>query len=135
MLEIHDYLKKCETFYIATVEGSQPRVRAFGAVHIFEDKLYLITSKEKAVSKQICANPKVEICAIYGEVFNGGSWLRVEATLVEDDRIEAKQSMLDGIPVLQNIYRADDYNTQVLYLKDATATISSYTGEPKVIKF
>lgn len=135
MQEIYSYLKKCETFYLATVEGNQPRVRAFGAVHIFEDKLYLITGKAKAVSKQIGANPKIEICAIDGEVFNGGSWLRVEATLVEDDRVEAKQSMLDAIPVLQNIYKADDDNTQVLYLKDATATILSYTGEPKVIKF
>ena len=135
MQEIHNYLKKCETFYLATVEGDQPRVRTFGAVHIFEGKLYLITGKTKAVSKQIGANPKVEICAIDGEVFNDGSWLRVEATLVEDDRVEAKQSMLNAIPVLKNIYKADDDNTQVLYLKDATATISSYAKEPKVIKF
>ena len=135
MKEIHDYLKKCGTFYLATVEGNQPRVRAFGAVHIFEDKLYLITGKVKDVSKQIDANPKIEICAIDGDVFSGGTWLRVQAALVDDDRIEAKQSMLDAIPVLKNIYKADDDNTQVLYLKDATATISSYAGEPKVIKF
>ena len=135
MKEIYDYLKKSKTFYLATVEGDQPRVRAFGAVHIFENKLYLITQKFKPVSKQIGANPKIEICAIDGEVFNGGSWLRVQATLVNDDRIEVKQSMLDAIPALKNIYKVDDDITQVLYFKDATATISSFVGEPKVIKF
>jgi len=135
MKEIYDYLTKCKTFYLATVEGNQPRVRAFGSVHIFENKLYLITGKNKPVSKQIGANPKVEICAIDGEVFNGGSWLRVEATLVNDDQTEAKQSMLDAIPVLNNIYKVDDDITQVLYLKDATATISTFGEEPKIIKF
>ena len=135
MKRIYDYLKKCQTFYLATVEGNQPRVRAFGAVHIFEGKLYLITGKVKDVSKQIGINPKIEICAIDGNVFSGGSWLRVQAILVNDDRIEAKQSMLDAIPVLKNIYKADDNNTQVLYLKDATATISTFTGEPEIIKF
>ena len=130
MQEIYEYLKKCETFYLATVEGNQPRVRAFGAVHIFEGKLYLITSRAKAVSKQIVANPKIEICA-----FDGDKWIRIQATVVNDDRLEAKQSMLEDYPQLKNMYSAEDDNTQVLYLKDATATISSFGGEPKVIKF
>jgi len=134
MREIYDYLTKCKTFYLATAEGDQPRVRPFGAVHIFEDKLYLITQKFKPVSKQIGANPKIEICAVDGGAFDG-SWLRVEATLVNDDRIEAKQSMMDAIPVLKNIYKVDDDITQVLYLKDATATVATFAGEPKVIKF
>lgn len=135
MQEVHDYLKKCGTFYLATVDGDQPRVRAFGAVHIFEDKLYLITGKTKPIVKQISANPKIEICAIDGEVFSGGTWLRIEASLAADDRVEAKQSMIDAFPELQAIYKADDDYTQVLYFKDATATISSFIGEPKVIKF
>jgi len=135
MKEIFDYLKKCGTFFLATAEGDQPRVRAFGSVNIFEDKLYLITQKFKPVSKQLSENPRVEFCAVDGEVFNGGSWLRVEATLVNDDRIEAKQSMLDAVPTLKNIYTVDDDITQVLYLKDATATISSFEGELKIIRF
>ena len=135
MKEIYDYLKKCGTFFLATTEGDQPRVRAFGAVNIYEDKLYLITQKFKPVSKQLGENPKIEICAVDGEVHNGGSWLRIEATLVNDDRIEAKQSMLDAVPVLKNIYTVDDDITQVLYFKDATAIISSFAGVQKVIKF
>ena len=135
MQEVYDYLKKCETFYLATVEGDQPRVRAFGAVNIFEGKLYLITGRIKNVSKQMSENPKIEICAIDGDVFNGGSWLRVQAVAVDDNRVEAKQSMLDALPLLKNIYDAEDDNTQVFYLKDATATISSYGGEPRIIEF
>ncbi len=130
MQEVYDFLKKCDTYYIATVEGDQPRVRPFGTVDIFEGKLYIQTGKVKNVSRQIKANPKIEICA-----FDGATWIRVQATAVEDDRIEAKQHMLDAYPSLQGRYKADDDNTQVLYLKDATATLSSFTEKPKVITF
>ena len=124
------FLKEAGTYYLATVEGDQPRVRPFGTIHVFEDKLYIQTGKVKEVSKQIAANPKVEICAM-----RDGEWIRVAGTLVEDDRVEARQSMLDAYPSLQAMYSADDGNTQVFYFKDATATISSFTHEPVVITF
>lgn len=130
MQEVYDFLKKCGTYYLATVEGEQPRVRPFGTVAIFEGKIYVQTGKVKDISKQIKANPKVEICA-----FDGTKWIRVQATAVEDDRVEAKQHMLDAYPILQDMYKANDDNTQVLYLKDAIATISSFAEKPKVIKF
>ena len=130
MQEVFDFLKKCQTYYLATVEGDQPRVRPFGTVNIFEGKLYIQTGKAKDVSKQMLANPKIEICA-----FNGQEWIRVQAVAIEDDRVEAKQSMLDNYPSLQDRYSASDDNTQVLYLKDATATIASFTAEPRTIKF
>lgn len=130
MQEVYDFLKKCDTYYLATVEGNQPRVRPFGTVNIFEGRLYIQTGKSKNVSKQMEVNPLVEICA-----FDGAHWIRVAATVVEDDRLEAKQSMLDAYPSLQGMYKADDGNTQVLYLKDATATISSYTDAPRTITF
>ena len=130
MKEVEKFLKEAETYYLATVEGDQPRVRPFGTVHIFEDKLYIQTGKKKEVSKQLHVNPKVELCA-----FKGGEWIRVAGELVEDDRIEARQSMLDAYPSLQQMYSADDGNTEVFYFKNATATISSFTHEPVVIKF
>ncbi len=130
MEEIYEFLKKCETYYIATVEENQPRVLPFGTVDIFEGKLYVQTGKVKNVSKQILSNPKIEICAFYE-----GKWVRIEAKAIEDDRIEAKQHMLDAYPSLQSMYKAEDGNTQVFYLKDATATISSFTEAPRVIKF
>ena len=130
MQEVCDFLKKCETYYLATVEGDQPRVRHFGTAHVFDGKLYIQTGKSKDVSKQMVANPKVEICAC-----EGPNWLRIQATAVTDDRIEAKESMLEAYPQLKNMYKADDANTHVLYLKDATATFSSFGGDPKVVKF
>jgi uncharacterized pyridoxamine 5'-phosphate oxidase family protein len=130
MQDVYDFLKKCGTYYLATVEGDQPRVRPFGTVHLFEGKLYIQTGKVKAASKQMMANPKVEICA-----FNGDEWIRVQATVVADERLEAKQSMLDAYPSLSRMYSATDDNTQVLYLKDAVATIASFGGAPKVIEF
>ena len=130
MKRVEEFLKKAGTYYLATMDGDQPRVRPFGTIHIFEDKLYIQTGKIKAVSRQIHANPKVEICA-----FMEGEWLRLAGTLVEDERQEARQSMLDAYPSLQHMYRADDGNTEVFYFTDATATISAFTHEPEVIKF
>ena len=130
MQRVEKFLKDAGTYYLGTVEGDQPRVRPFGTIHMFEGKLYIQTGKVKDVSKQIHANPKVEICA-----FLNGEWLRGAETLVEDDRVEARQSMLDAYPDLQNMYKADDGNTEVFYIKDATATFSSFTKESEVVKF
>jgi uncharacterized pyridoxamine 5'-phosphate oxidase family protein len=130
MQEVYEFLKQCGTYYLATVEGDQPRVRPFGTVDIFEDKLYIQTGKVKEVSKQIQKNPKVELCA-----FGEGKWLRLAGTLVRDDRVEAKAHMLDSYPSLKARYSAEDDNTEVLYFKDATATFSSFTDAPKTIQF
>lgn len=130
MQRVEKFLKDAGVYYLGTVEGDQPRIRPFGTIHIFEDKLYIQTGKVKEVSKQIHANPKVEICA-----FLNGDWLRVAGTLVEDERLEAKQSMLDAYPELQQMYAADDGNTEVFYFENATATFSSFTKEPEVVKF
>ena len=128
--KVTQFLKEAETYYLATVEGDQPRVRPFGTAHLYEGKLYIQTGKVKDVSKQLLANPKAEICA-----FKDGEWIRVAGELVEDDRVEARQSMLDAYPSLQKLYAADDGNTQVFYFKNATVTFSSFTHEPEIVKF
>ena len=130
MDKVLKFLKDAETYYLATVEGDQPKVRPFGTAHIFEGKLYIRTGQVKDVSKQIHANPKVEICT-----FKNGEWLSVAGELVEDDRREARQSMLDAYLSLQNMYSEDHGNTDVFYFKNATATFSSFIDEPKVVKF
>ncbi|MBQ0052379.1 MAG: pyridoxamine 5'-phosphate oxidase family protein [Treponema sp.] len=117
--------------YVEVVDSNgQPHVRPFGTINIFEDKLYIQTGKVKEVSKQIQANPKVEICC-----FNGSEWCRVAGELVRDDRVEAKEAMLDNYEDLKKMYSATDDNTEVLYFKNATATISSFTAAPKIIRF
>ena len=130
MNEVYEFIKKSETYYIATMDGDQPRVRPFDTVDIFEDRLYIQTGKIKNVSKQIHANPKIEICGMAGD-----QWIRIEAVAVEDDRNEARQHMLDTYPMLKGMYAADDGNTEVFYLKEATATIASLRDKPKVIRF
>ena len=130
MDKVLKFLKDAETYYLATVEGDQPRVRPFGTAHVFEGKLYIQTGKVKDVSKQLHQNPKAEICA-----FKNGEWLRVSGKLIEDDRNEARQSMLDAYPNLQKMYKADDGNTEVFYFEEATAIFSSFTHEPEIIKF
>ena len=129
MERVVQFLKDAEVYYLATTDGDQPRVRPFGTAHIFEGRLYIQTGKVKDVSKQIHANPKVELCA-----FRNGEWLRVAGKLIEDDRLEARESMLDAYPTLKGMYAADDGNTEVFYFEDATATFSSFTKAPEVVK-
>ncbi len=129
MEKVVQFLKDAQTYYLATVDGDQPRVRPFGTANVYDGKLYIQTGKVKDVSKQIHANPKVEVCA-----FKDGEWIRIAGKLVEDDRVEARQSMLDAYPELQGMYKADDGNTEVFYFEDATATISAFTHAPEVIK-
>lgn len=130
MQEVYDFLKACGTYYLATVDGDQPRVRPFGTVDLFEGKLYIQTGKVKDVSKQLHANPKAEICA-----FMNGQWIRVAGKLIADDRREAKAHMLESYPQLRGMYNEDDGNTEVFYFEDATATFASFGGAPKVVTF
>ena len=128
--EVYEFLKKCGTWYLATVEGDQPRVRPFGAIAILDGKLATQTGHIKAVSKQLDANPKAEICG-----FTGGEWIRIACKLIEDPSIETQEAMLDANPNLKRMYKAGDGNTEILIFTDATATISSFGGEPRVLTF
>lgn len=130
MERVAKFLKDAQTYYLATVDGDQPRVRPFGTAHVYDGKLYIQTGKVKDVSKQLHVNPKAEICA-----FMNGEWLRVSGELIEDDRLEARQSMLDAYPSLQGMYKADDGNTEVFYFKNATAVFSSFTHAPETVTF
>lgn len=130
MERVCKFLKDAGVYYLATVEGDQPRVRPFGTAHIFEGKLYIQTGKVKPCSKQIMANPKVELCA-----FHNGAWVRVAGELEEDDRVEARKSMLDAYPNLRGMYHEEDGNTQVLRFKSATATFYAFGAAPEIVEF
>lgn len=130
MQRVCDFLKKTGFYFLATVDGDQPQVRPFGTAEIIDGKLYIQTGHVKPVAKQIEANPKVAICA-----YNGKEWIRISATLVEDPRVEVKKAMLDAYPNLRSMYNENDGNTAVYYLKDAKATISSFTAPPVEIDF
>ena len=130
MKRVLDFLKKAEVYYLATVEGDQLRVRPFGTINEFEGKLYIQTGKVKPTSHQLAANPKAEICAL-----TEGAWIRVVCELVEDDRFEAKKSMLDAYPNLRGMYDENDGNTQVFYMKNATATFCAFGTAPEVMEF
>ena len=124
------FLKEAGTYYLATADGDQPRVRPFGTAHIFEGKLYFQTGLVKDVAKQLAANPKIEISA-----FDKGQWIRVWGEAVHDPRTEAQASMLEAYPSLQKMYAVDDGNTAVYYLKNAKATFSSFTSAPETVEF
>ena len=130
MQRIYDFLKAAETYYLATADGDQPRVRPFGTIDLFDSRLTFQTGLVKDVAKQILANPKVEICAM-----NGGRWIRVEARAVLDERIEAQEHMLAAYPSLQAMYKPGDGNTAVFALTEGKAVIASFTEAPVEIRF
>ena len=130
MKRVLDFLKKAEVYYLATVEGDQPRVRPFGTVNEFCGKLYIQTGKVKPTSRQLAVNPKAELCA-----FTNGAWIRVACELVEDDSFEAKKSMLDAYPNLRDMYDENDGNTQVFYMKNAVATFCEFGKAPESVEF
>lgn len=125
-----NFLKEAGTYFLATIDGDQPRVRPFGTAHIYEDKLYIQMGKSKSVSAQLQINPKVELSA-----FKDGVWVRVEGKLIEDDRVEARKSMLDAYPELRSMYDENDGNTQVWYFEHAVVTFSSFTAESETFSF
>ena len=128
--KVYYFLNDAQTYYLATVDGKQARVRPFGTILLHDGKLYIQTGRVKAVSKQIARDPFVEICA-----FMNGTWLRVACELVEDDDRDIKTEMLEKMPALKGMYSADDDNMQMFRLKDATATFSSFTEDPIIIQF
>ena len=130
MKTVYDFLKKAEVYYLATVEGDHPRVRPFGTIDIFEEKLYIQTGKIKPVANQMKANPKVEISAMAE-----GKWIRITAEAVLDDNITAQEHMLEAYPNLKHMYQPGDGNTEVYYLKNVKAQICSFTEAPVIIEF
>ena len=128
--KVYAFLEEAGDYFLATVEGDQPRVRVFGTALLYDGKLYIQTGKVKNVSKQIAANPKVEICA-----WKNGKWLRVAGELVNDESRDVKVAMLEKMPALKGMYSPDDGNMQVLYFKNATATFSSFTEAPETVTF
>ncbi|MCQ2411678.1 MAG: pyridoxamine 5'-phosphate oxidase family protein [Sphaerochaetaceae bacterium] len=129
MQEVFDFIKKANTYFLATVDGDQPRVRPFGTIDMFNGKLYIQTGLKKDVAKQLLANPKAEISACVD-----GSWIRVCGKLVLDDNREARKHMLDNYPSLRGMYNEDDGNCAVFCFTDAVATICSFTTAPKTIQ-
>ena len=130
MEEVLEFLRKCGTYYLATVDGSQARVRPFGTIDLFDGRLTIQTGRKKDVSRQILANPRVELCA-----FDGERWLRLAAAAVEDPRIEAQAHMLEAYPSLQAMYQPGDGNTQIFALTEVSATFSSFTEAPRTLTF
>lgn len=130
MNEVYEFLKACGTYYLATTDGAQPRVRPFGTIDLFEGKLYIQTGRKKEVSRQLHENPKLEICA-----FQGGTWIRVEAEAQADDRLEPQVHMLDAYPSLKAMYQPGDGNTEVFALTNGKATFSSFTAAPRTVEF
>ena len=122
-------LKQAKTFFFATVDGDQPRVRPYNAVVEFDDKVYFYTNNHKSAFKQMMDSPKIELCALISE----DRWIRVSGKIVFDYRAEAKKAMLDANPELKKMYSENDKIFEVFYLSNMAAAIHSLHERPEVI--
>lgn len=132
MNEVQAYLKECSTFFIATTDGDQPRVRPFGVAEVINDRLYIMTGKKKDVYKQMMANGKFEICALKP---SGAEWMRLSGDLVADETLAVKEEFLERNPELKSMYKADDDNMAVLYITHATARFCSFSSQERTVAF
>ena len=130
MEEVYEFLKACGTYYLATMDGDQPRVRPFGTVDIFGGQLTIQTGRKKDVAQQMLASPRVEICA-----FDGQRWLRLAAKAVEVPETAAQEHMLDAYPNLRALYAPGDGNTMIFALTEAAATFSSFAEPSRTVTF
>ena len=132
MKEVQAYLKECGAFFIATADGDQPHVRAFGVSEIIDGRLYIMTGKVKDVYKQMAKNGKFEICALKK---SGSEWMRVTGTLVNDETLSVKEEFLNRNEGLKSMYKADDDNMAVLYMTNVTARFCSFAGPERKVNF
>lgn len=130
IVKIYEFLDKVGDYFLATVEGDQPRVRVFGTALLYDGRLFIETGKSKAVSRQIALNPKVEICA-----WDTKMWMRLAGELEEDERDEIKVALLEKMPFLKEKYEVGDGNMQMLYFKKGVATFSTQEEIKEVITF
>ena len=130
MEEVYAFLKACGTYYLATMDGNQPRVRPFGTVDLYNGQLTIQTGRKKDVAQQMLTNPQVELCA-----FDGQRWLRLAAKAVEIPEVAAQEHMLDAYPNLRSMYAPGDGNTMIFALTEATATFSSFTEPSRSLTF
>jgi len=132
MNEVQAYLKECGAFFIATVDGDQPRVRPFGVSEIIDGRLYIMTGKVKDVYKQMAKNGKFEICAMKP---SGSEWMRLSGILVNDETLAVKEEFLNRNKGLKSMYKADDGNMAVLYITNATARFCSFSAPERKVNF
>ena len=130
MQEVYEFLKRCGTYYLATLDGTRPRVRPFGTIDLFEGTLRIQTGRRKEVARQILTNPQVELCA-----FDGEQWLRVSARAEEDPSLEGQEHMLQAYPNLRAMYAPGDGNTVIFMLREGQATFSSFTAPSRTVTF
>lgn len=130
MEEVYAFLKACGTYYLATMDGNQPRVRPFGTVDLYNGQLTIQTGRKKDVAQQMLTNPQIELCA-----FDGQRWLRLAAKAVEIPEVAAQEHMLDAYPNLRSMYAPGDGNTMIFALAEATATFSSFTEPSRSLTF
>jgi len=130
MKRTYQFLKDAGTFYLATVDGDQPRVRPFGAVCIHNGRFYISTNNRKDSYKQMLKNNKIEISAMFKD-----EWIRLSANAVPDNDIKAREAMLEATPAIKGMYSASDGLMEVLYLTNAKATFSSFSKKPEVEEF
>ena len=125
MSKVVDFFNEIKTYYLATVEDGEARIRPIGATVEFNGKVYLATNNQKEMFKQITNNLSIAVSG-----FDGSKWIRITGKAVIDSSIEAKKAMLEANPSLKNMYSIEDGLFEVFYIENMKATLYSFTDAP-----
>lgn len=124
--DVGKFFGACGTFFLATEDGDQPKVRPL-SFQMYEDgKLYFVTGRMKDVFHQMEKNPKVEICG-----FKGADIIRIygRSVVVDDDALFERCA--EVLPLLKQIYNEQTgYKAAVFYIEDPKAeymNLADYT--------
>lgn len=125
MSKVHDFLNEAGVFFLATVDGDQPRLRPLGFHMEMEGKEMFGVGDFKDVYKQLTANPKVEIVACKQD----GHWMRYTGKAVFDTDPRYEAAALEAMPDLKNIYNEKTgHHMAVFHLEDAAAVDIAMMG-------
>ena len=127
MNETYNFLKeRTKVNFVSTIDGERPSCRPFGDPVLIDGKIYVLTNKQKNVSKQIDKNNNVCIVA-----YDSQDWIRINCKLIDDsNNIKVKQAIIDEFDwAIDAGYTLDNPNFQILYMADVNATIYNEDGE------
>ncbi|MFZ7121004.1 MAG: pyridoxamine 5'-phosphate oxidase family protein [Eubacteriaceae bacterium] len=122
------FLNDAKTFYLATTKNGKPDVRPMAIALPYEEKLYFITAKKMDLHSQLQNDANISISACVED-----KWVRLYAEAVLDDSEKTKTTFA-GLD--EKIAQSFPIETMApYYLKNANASICSFTQEPEVHNF
>ena len=126
MSKINEFLNEAGVFFLATVDGDQPKIRPLGLHLEMDGKELFGIGDFKNVYKQMVKNPKIEIVASKPD----GHWMRYTGTAVFETDGKYAEAALEAMPHLKSIYNEQTGNKMMMFhIENATCVDIAVMGD------